>query len=277
MKIRYLGTAAAEGVPGVFCQCALCQHARRAGGRDIRTRSQALVDEKLLIDFPPDTYLHALYGGLELWKIHSCLITHNHSDHLYPGDLEMRKLGFAHLQEVGAFTLYASEKTAKTAQATIDQYDLGQDDRVRACVLPPYQTHIVEGYQVTPLRASHDEACEPYIYLVGRDGKNMLYAHDTGVFPDETWAYLERERPYLAFASLDDTGMNRKNWIDHHMSLDTLCVVRDRLIKMGCADERTIWCVNHFSHNGGLTHEQLQSAAAEYGFLTSYDGMEVEF
>ena len=78
LKIRYLGTAAAEGVPGVFCQCALCQHARRAGGRDIRTRSQALVDERLLIDFPPDTYLHTLYGGLELWKIHSCLITHNH-------------------------------------------------------------------------------------------------------------------------------------------------------------------------------------------------------
>lgn len=51
MKIKYLGTAAAEGVPGLFCNCPVCMHARLHKGRNIRTRSQAIVDDTLLIDF----------------------------------------------------------------------------------------------------------------------------------------------------------------------------------------------------------------------------------
>lgn len=53
----------------MFCECAVCERARRSGGRNIRTRSQAIVDEDLLIDFPADAYLHVLYGGLRLEKV----------------------------------------------------------------------------------------------------------------------------------------------------------------------------------------------------------------
>ena len=31
MKILYLGTGAAEGVPAVFCNCDTCREARRRG------------------------------------------------------------------------------------------------------------------------------------------------------------------------------------------------------------------------------------------------------
>ena len=55
MKLQYFGTAAAEGWPALFCGCDACRRAREAGGRNIRTRSQALIDDKLLIDFPADT------------------------------------------------------------------------------------------------------------------------------------------------------------------------------------------------------------------------------
>ena len=56
MKIRYLGTAAAEGWPALFCSCPICTHAREHGGKNLRTRTQAILDDDLLIDFPPDTY-----------------------------------------------------------------------------------------------------------------------------------------------------------------------------------------------------------------------------
>ncbi len=52
MKLTYLGTAAAEGWPAVFCNCPCCRQARVLGGKDIRTRSQALVNEDLLLDLP---------------------------------------------------------------------------------------------------------------------------------------------------------------------------------------------------------------------------------
>ncbi len=38
MKLTYLGTAAAEGWPAVFCNCPCCRQARVLGGKDIRTR-----------------------------------------------------------------------------------------------------------------------------------------------------------------------------------------------------------------------------------------------
>ncbi|MCT6918709.1 MAG: hypothetical protein M3Z49_05820, partial [Bifidobacteriales bacterium] len=58
MKFEHLGTAAAERIPGIFCMCDLCKQARRIGGKEIRTQSQALVDDALLLDFPGDTYCH---------------------------------------------------------------------------------------------------------------------------------------------------------------------------------------------------------------------------
>ena len=95
MKIQFLGTAAAEGVPAIFCDCESCQRSRERGGRNIRTRSQALIDDKILIDFPADTYMHFLKYQLPLSKIKTCIVTHSHSDHLYPAEIEMRKEGFA--------------------------------------------------------------------------------------------------------------------------------------------------------------------------------------
>ena len=69
MKILYMGTAAAEGWPALFCSCPICTQARDHGGKNLRTRTQALLDGSLLIDFPPDTYSHALrYGSKELTR-----------------------------------------------------------------------------------------------------------------------------------------------------------------------------------------------------------------
>ena len=76
MKLQYLGTAAAEGFPGMFCGCAACERAQKAGGKNIRTRSQAVIDDSLLVDFPADTYHHVLTHGLALEKIQHCIVTH---------------------------------------------------------------------------------------------------------------------------------------------------------------------------------------------------------
>ena len=78
MKILCMGTAA-EGWPTLFCSCPVCAHAREAGGRNLRTRTQALLDGSLLLDFPPDTYSHALQYGLNLGNIRTLLVTHGHN------------------------------------------------------------------------------------------------------------------------------------------------------------------------------------------------------
>lgn len=277
MKLKYFGTAAAEGIPALFCDCALCRAARKNGGRDIRTRSQALVDGKLLIDLPPDTYQHVLTQGLPLSRIHSCLITHSHSDHLCPAELEMRRQGFATLEDEAPLTFYSSAGSSKDIAAIIALYHLDEQKRVLLSLLEPFRPVMIENYTVTPLPANHDPDIEPFIYLISDGARRMLYGHDTGVFPQETWDYLAREKPFLDFVSLDCTGMNLSGWVNGHMCIDTVKKVRERLIALSCAGGATVWCLQHFSHNGGLTHEELSKIAAAAGFLTAYDGMEISF
>ena len=78
MKIKYLGTAAHEGLPAVFCQCDNCKKARKSGGKNLRTRSQALINDDLLIDLNMDTHVHTLMYGIDLSQIHHCLMPAAH-------------------------------------------------------------------------------------------------------------------------------------------------------------------------------------------------------
>ena len=117
MKIRYLGTAAAEGIPGMFCACRICQNALRVRGKEVKTRSQALVDEKILVDFPPDTYMHILNYGLDLRSLKYCIITHAHNDHFYVDDFWCRLEGIAYDIEEGPMHIYLTEAGYQMALA----------------------------------------------------------------------------------------------------------------------------------------------------------------
>ena len=65
MKLTFLGSGAAEGMPAIFCNCEVCRESRRLGGKNFRTRSQSLINDDLLIDFPADTYSHFQRFGIE--------------------------------------------------------------------------------------------------------------------------------------------------------------------------------------------------------------------
>jgi len=281
MHLKYYGTAAAEGIPGMFCTCPVCRESLRLGGKNIRTRSQALVDGKLLIDFPPDTYDHMLRYGLDLPSITSLLLTHAHQDHLYAQDFENRKPGFAHVRDWDVrheepLRIYATAKAMAHVRAA-DGDRLEARNVIELHEIAAFEPFMVDDFTVTAMAADHNPAYGPVIYAIARAGKAMLYANDTGYFPDATWAYLEQAKPWFGYVSLDCTGMIREDYRRGHMALPVNAEVRDRLAAIGCANENTVFCAHHFSHNGGLIHDDLAEEAAKYGFLASYDGMEIEF
>ena len=74
MKVQFLGTGAAEGVPAEFCDCAVCREARLRGGKEFHSRSQLLIDGELSVDFPPDAYYHSLRFGVRLAEIRYLLV-----------------------------------------------------------------------------------------------------------------------------------------------------------------------------------------------------------
>lgn len=273
MKLRYFGTAAYEGVPALFCRCDVCRRSRLAGGRNIRSRQQALLDGALLFDFNADTVSHAQRYGLDFSTVADCLITHSHCDHLYPDDVEIAAKPYSH--EHPPIRFYAAadgyEKLLPFTQKAESNASAALAEAGREFVT-------AGGYRVLPLAADHDPASSPVIYAVEKDGKRMLYAHDTGMFPEETFAGLAAFGK-LDFISFDCTGCLGAGgaWRYGHMSLQTVKEVFARLCALGAADERTVKVLSHFSHNGGQTHDEMCAVAEKEGYIVAYDGMEVSF
>ena len=278
MKLKYLGTAAAEAVPAPFCECEVCENARAKGGRNIRTRSQALVDDRILIDFCADTYLHTLRDNIKLCCIDACIITHNHSDHLYPNELFCREKCASHMKTEKRFEMYGAYDSAETVKRDYAGYDrLVERNQFAFHTVKPFEPFLVGDYKITGLRADHGTEC-PLIYVIEKDGRAMLYAHDTGIFPEETWEYLASSGLCFDLVSYDCTNVLLYDFPNRgHMGLGGDAEVRERLQAMGLIHEKTVHVVNHFSHNGLAGYEELVPVAWEKGFLVSYDGMEVEF
>lgn len=277
MRIKFLGTAAAEGWPAVFCRCEYCNKAREKGGRNIRTRSQSLINDNLLIDFPVDTYYHMLLNNLDLSAVKYLLITHSHMDHFAPFDLHMRSTNYyAHNLTEETIYMYGSEAVLeryKKAQAVYG--DEPKNIGVETNFLPLYNPTVLDNYTVTALKANHAPDQVAHVYLIEQNGKRILYLHDTGKVFDEVYDYLKKEKIRVDLVSFDCTYGALKTG-GGHLGLNTCAEEKDRLLKEGVADNNTIMIVNHFSHNGIATYDEMVPLAKELGFETAYDGMEIE-
>ena len=274
MKFQIFGTAAAEGMPAVFCNCDHCKEARRLGGKNVRTRTQALVNGDLLIDLPPDTYYHFLQNGVEGDLIKNLLVTHSHGDHLRAEELEMRHSPFAHQMREKTLGVYCGAGVIRKIE---------QVPNVKAVdvhKLVPYQPTAVGDYTVTALPARHmdDPAEEPFIYVIEGADATLLYAHDTGYFFDEVFEYIEKAKLTFDCISFDCTNVDIPiSDRGGHMGIDNNLRVNERLEKMGASTEKTVKIINHFSHNGNPLHHILEERMRPYGWLVAYDGMTVEF
>ena len=272
MKLTFLGTAAYEGIPALCCNCAYCNQARQLGGKDIRTRSQTLINDDLLIDFPPDSYTHFLRNNIEGHKIRYLLVTHSHSDHLYPADLLARGSVYAHDMAVPTLQILGSEGTCRALSAVQNQLN-----NITFQPILPYETRQLGPYTVTALPAQHMEGDNPVFYII-KGEKTLLYAHDTGYFFEEVFDYIRDHKPVFDLVSLDCTYVDLPSPDNnHHMGFDRIAKVLARLEAMGAVTESTVKVANHFSHNGNPIHERITVCAAQAGCVPSYDGMTVEF
>lgn len=278
MKLTYLGTAAAEGWPGAFCTCPACREARRLGGKDIRSRSQALINEELLVDLPCDTYYHALRAGTDLSAARYLLVTHSHTDHFYPVALTLRGGCYAHGLKSSTLDIYCNQAVEDYFyKAAIHELEPDIAPSLRFHILKPFEAVTFGAYRVTPLPARHMAPEDgALIYLIEEGDTAMLYAHDTGRFFPEVFAFLAKRQKPLDLVSLDCTSGPLENGPKGgHMGLPDNRIVRDTLLASGAADGHTRFIVNHFSHNGGLLHAQLEEAAAP--MIPAFDGMTVDF
>jgi phosphoribosyl 1,2-cyclic phosphate phosphodiesterase len=110
--------------------------------------------------------------------------------------------------------------------------------------------------------------------------RQVLYAHDTGPFPEDTWAYLESRPDNQRFAfdlvSIDATHGPAGVPGTGHMNVDQVAQHRDRLAASGLLKPNARVFANHFSHNGTPAHPELARLLAGTGLEPSHDGLTVD-
>jgi phosphoribosyl 1,2-cyclic phosphate phosphodiesterase len=286
VRLRFLGTAASEGYPDAFCDCANCERARERGGRSLRRRSAALIDDDLLIDLGPDLMAAALMDGLSLAKIRYGLQTHEHADHLDPTHF-LSRCAYCGVHGNPRLQYYATGGALAKAAATLGSRavnglaDLEAGDRLNltAHAIAPFQSFEAGPYRVRTLLGAHDPTrLVALLYVIERDGRRLFYATDTGELPEQTWAdlgSLRRAGQRLHVVALDHTfGMQDR--VEGHMNWQQFTEQVARMREEGVLADGARVFAHHLAHHSNPAHEELVEFAAAHGYEVAYDGLVVD-
>lgn len=266
MRLTFLGTAAAEGFPGIFCNCANCQAARSRGGRSVRLRSTLLVNSDLLIDCGPDLLASAQRFNLNLSQVTTNIVTHAHPDHFHIENFMLRRKSFTGGLEIPTLSLFGPrDVTAALETAMPDLTTL----RLEVHPVSAFQTWTHAGYTFSTYRAYHAIGVYEAIFYSIDDGEHaFLYASDTGVFPEETWQALQG-KSFDAIILEETLGSGAYS---QHMSFETFRETAARMRAAQMLRPGGHFIAQHMSHSGNPVHEELEALFAPDGVEVAYDG-----
>lgn len=282
MKIKYYGTGGGGGIPEIFCDCRVCRYARKVGGKEIRTRSQAVIDDKISIDFSVDTFLHTAFYGLDMRRIHDIVVTHNHYDHFLTQDLFSRPQGYG-----APLNVYATPASATKMCETIETFEkaYAEGRKIRTSDFEvkyhPIEVEVpfeIGEYRFTPLKAHHAQGVQSVIYVIDNlsEDKHILWAHDTGPFYTSSWEWLKNYPHVFDFVSLDCTLGRGELITAAHMDIMGCYDTKEKLREIGLLDDHTKVYLSHIGHLLHQTHDEIAAEAAELGMIPAFDGLTVE-
>ncbi|MFD0693000.1 MBL fold metallo-hydrolase [Paenibacillus sp. GCM10027628] len=268
MKVHFLGTAAFEGIPSLFCECTTCRQARERGGNNIRSRTSVMIDNVLKVDFPPDTFYHSLQYGLDMNSVQDLLITHSHSDHLYAEDMAIRAEGYAQAGD-RSIHVYGHDIPFRLCFQALN----GMTHNYKFHRVIPFEPMKTQTSTIVPLLADHDPLETCLLYYIEKDGKSILYGNDSGWFPEQTWAFLKDKKLDLAILECTTGRVPHRN---NHMSVDAVLDTKLWMDENSVLKPGAPVIVTHFSHNAGLLHEDLTDIFKPHGIQVAYDGLIVD-
>jgi phosphoribosyl 1,2-cyclic phosphodiesterase len=282
MIITFLGTGAANAYPEAFCHCENCERARALGGPSLRKRSAVLINDDLLIDLGPDIMTASNIHGRPLTRVHTCLQTHAHADHLDTSHFLSRSPGFG---VIGAPRLhfYASPGTVRSVARCLERDcapfsfldpQVGERLNLQVHQIEPFQPFTIGRYRVTPFPANHDPDVEPLLYAVEADGRSIFYGTDTATLLEETWKDFHQHQLCFDVVILDHTYGPDEPGSDH-LSAHQLIEHAARLREEGLLTDGARVFATHIAHEGNPPFPELTDFAAQHGYEIAYDGLTV--
>lgn len=276
MKIKFLGTIAAEGGPALFCNCDYCREAARRGGKNIRTRSQILVNDDLLVDFPADTYFHKLQYGLELSRVRELLITHSHHDHFYPTDLFLHGGQNAHDMTEPLLNIYGNDAVRALYEKAAADQSARITDTLCFHTVSSFEHVVTDRYEFWTLPAAHMKDENALFYLIRQGDRAFLQCNDTGLMAESVFEFLSSLGVRIDVIALDSTmGAVEKSYFGH-MNVKECIETVARMRESNFVKPSTRFVLTHFCHNGKLLHEDYEAICAPHGIEIAFDGMEIE-
>lgn len=283
MQIAFLGTAAANAYPEAFCSCENCEKARLVGGKSLRKRSAALINNDLLIDLGPDIMAASQAHKVPLTKVRFCLQTYPYADHLDLSHLLSRSPGFG---VVGAPRLhfYASSATLKRADETFKRnlagYDLFDPEaeeelNLKIHQVEPLQPFTVGAYRMLAFPANHAPGSGALLYAIERDGRNIFYGTDTAILFEETWQAFPQYKMRFDLVVLDHTYGPKQPGSDNHLSARQVSEHTKRLREEGILKDNGRVFATHIAHEGNPGHAELVEFASQHGYKVAYDGLRI--
>lgn len=182
MKIKFLGSSAGWPLPRLGCKCELCSS---TDPRDTRTRTQILIDDKVLLDVGPDTYQHLINldsiasssqnstplqndkkeGIADTLK--AILVSHEHPDHI---------LGFQDITHIYNFRNQVSLYITQPVLRGIKRIFPFPLNPLKVKVVKPNETFTVDSARVQYFPVIHGKT--PAFGIKYKDGKFLAYIPD---------------------------------------------------------------------------------------------------
>ena len=273
MKVQFLGTAAAEGIPAIWCECEVCRKAKELKGKELRRRCSYLIDTDTIVDYGPDAYWQSIDFNIDQTALKRIIFTHPHEDHMSPLEFGYR-LSPCFSKVTHFINVLASKeslrhflKTTGTEFKTLN---------INPVVFTNGQWTNDDDMQVMSIPANHAPGLGAIIPVIRRNNKTLLIANDTGLLFEEGWKMLEGIK--LDVAVIESTcSFGVPDLQNGHLGINTTVQFRDKLLELGCIDNNTPVFVNHFSHNGKANHDRLVEFFEPKNMTVAYDGLTVEF
>ena len=289
--MRFFGTGAADVIPSPFCDCPICRDARiRPEHR--RLRSAFLLDDRNLIDCGPDISASAMLAGADLSNVRNIFITHTHEDHFCPSNAGVLRMS-AVRRNMPA-DVYMSEAAYESCVTALGR--LGKDyawtDAMRGVSEEIVRLHTVrtgerfftDGYSVLAVPTTHrvSETECAVNYLFERDGRKLLYACDTGLYPEESKELLRgtgadiliMDATWGSLSPADRPSINLRS----HLNAETFAKQLGDFLEAGIIREDTKVYATHINHFNRFYPEQYQEwfdRHTPFDVKVASDGMEI--
>ncbi|MBS1706599.1 MAG: hypothetical protein JST40_12055 [Armatimonadetes bacterium] len=263
MKVHLLGTGGADGVPSLFGETRVDVLARELGGKDRRTRTSALVDGHLKLDFGPDTWFQVTDQGLNPRDWSAVIFTHSHDDHLARNELQYALYPFTK-EEYLPFTIFCNQAVADKIWERYPEWPI---ELVLTKSFCPFE-HM--GYTITPVKANHKLDEDSQNLLIQSEGKTFFYATDTGIPLDETWEFLVGQR--IDAMVIECTEGRVPTAYYGHLDVNECIATVNRLRSIGILAPTAPVVTTHHSAAGDMTHAELEAALNPHRIQVGYDG-----